>query len=67
MIAAQTVASSTARPFAGRKVAATSNGSRVKMMAVAKKWMPGADTPAYLDNLPASYGFVSFIHGIEDT
>lgn len=38
--------------FAGRRVTAPSNGCRV----FAKKegnWLPGADTPAYLDDLPA--------------
>ena len=44
-----------ARPsasFAGRRVAAPTNGCKV----FAKKegsWLPGADTPAYLDELPA--------------
>lgn len=48
-----------ARPsasFAGRRVAAPTNGCKV----FAKKegnWLPGADTPPYLDELPASYGF----------
>lgn len=57
MLTAQTtMVRPSARPFAGRRVSAAKNGSRV-VMAVAKKWMPGADTPAYLDSLPASYGF----------
>ena len=44
-----------ARPsasFAGRRVAAPTNGCKV----FAKKegnWLPGADTPSYLDELPA--------------
>jgi len=44
-----------ARPFAGTKVAAAKNGSRVAMKA--GNWLPGSTTPAYLENLPASYGF----------
>lgn len=42
--------------FLGNALAAPSNGSRV----FAKKegnWLPGSDTPGYLDELPASYGF----------
>lgn len=42
--------------FLGSPLAAPSNGSKV----FAKKegnWLPGADTPKYLDSLPASYGF----------
>ncbi|DBA80634.1 hypothetical protein WJX77_010410 [Trebouxia sp. C0004] len=42
--------------FLGNALAAPSNGSKV----FAKKegnWLPGSDTPGYLDELPASYGF----------
>jgi len=41
--------------FVGTKVAAAKNGSRVCMKA--GNWLPGSTTPAYLENLPASYGF----------
>ncbi|KFM24540.1 Chlorophyll a-b binding protein 6, chloroplastic [Auxenochlorella protothecoides] len=34
-----------------------SNGSRVVMAGSAGNWFPGADTPDYLNKLPASYGF----------
>jgi hypothetical protein len=56
MIASQTI-STGARPFAGTRVASkfARNGSRVCMKA--GNWLPGSDTPAYLENLPASYGF----------
>ena len=43
------------RSFVGHRVAAVKNGSRVVMKA--GNWLPGSDTPAYLENLPASYGF----------
>lgn len=57
MIAATQIASSiTARPFAGARVSSVRNGSRVQMAKVGN-WFPGSDTPAYLDALPASYGF----------
>jgi len=42
------------RSFVGHRVAAVKNGSRVVMKA--GNWLPGSDTPAYLENLPASYG-----------
>ncbi|EIE20514.1 light harvesting complex protein I-20 [Coccomyxa subellipsoidea C-169] len=35
-----------------------SNGSRVVMKA--GNWLPGSDTPAYLDGLPGSFGFDPF-------
>jgi hypothetical protein len=44
-----------ARPFAGTRVSAAKNGARV--VAKAGNWLPGSDTPAYLESLPASYGF----------
>lgn len=37
------------------KVASVKNGSRTVMKA--GNWLPGSDTPSYLDNLTASYGF----------
>lgn len=37
------------------KVASVSNGSRTVMKA--GNWLPGSETPSYLDNLPGSYGF----------
>jgi hypothetical protein len=44
------------RTFMGRKVAAVNNGSmRVAMKA--GNWMPGSDTPAYLENLPGEGDF----------
>lgn len=49
--------------FAGNRVTATSNGSRVVMKA--GNWLPGSQTPAYLDSLPASYGFDPLSLGAE--
>jgi len=43
------------RSFVGHRVAAVKNGSRVVMKA--GNWLPGSDTPAYLENLTGSYGF----------
>lgn len=37
------------------KVASVKNGSRTVMKA--GNWLPGSETPSYLDSLPASYGF----------
>ena len=37
------------------KVASVKNGSRTVMKA--GNWLPGSETPSYLDNLTASYGF----------
>lgn len=48
-------APTTRTAFVGTKVAAAKNGSRVSMKA--GNWLPGSTTPAYLENLPASYGF----------
>lgn len=48
-----------ARPstsLSGRRVAGPSNGCRVSAKKVGN-WLPGSETPAYLDDLPASYGF----------
>lgn len=42
--------------FLGTPVAAVRNGSRVNARKEGN-WLPGSDTPAYLDELPASYGF----------
>jgi len=55
MLAMQTIRTG-ARPFAGTKVSSAKNGTRVSMAKVGN-WLPGSDTPAYLDALPASYGF----------
>lgn len=44
-----------ARPstsLSGRRVAAPSNGCRVSAKKVGN-WLPGSDTPAYLNDLPA--------------
>ena len=56
MIAAAQIANISARPFAGTRVSGARNGTRVQMAKVGN-WFPGSDTPAYLDSLPASYGF----------
>ena len=45
------------RQFLGSSIAkAKTNGSRTSMK-VAKSWLPGSETPAYLDSAVASYGF----------
>ncbi|KXZ40855.1 hypothetical protein GPECTOR_1792g881 [Gonium pectorale] len=49
----RTLSAKTAAPrgFAGRRVAAVSNGCRVVMKA--GNWLPGSDAPAWLpDDLP---------------
>ncbi|GIL56222.1 hypothetical protein Vafri_11649 [Volvox africanus] len=54
----RTLSAKTAAPrgFAGRRVAAVSNGCRVVMKA--GNWLPGSDAPAWLpDDLPGNYGF----------
>lgn len=33
------------------------NGTSVKAHAKAGNWLPGADTPPYLENIPGSFGF----------
>lgn len=46
----------TQRPaFLGSKISAPSNGVRVS--AKLGNWMPGSETPAYLENATGSYGF----------
>lgn len=40
-----------ARPQAAR------SGVVVRAAAKAGNWLPGSDTPSYLEGLPASYGF----------
>jgi len=42
------------------KVASVKNGSRTVMKA--GNWLPGSETPSYLDSLPASYGFGEFAY-----
>lgn len=56
MLALQTAAGS--RAFVG-KVSRKNSGNRagVRVVAKAGNWLPGSETPAYLNNLPASYGF----------
>jgi len=44
------------RFLGGRTVSRVCNGSRVNASKVGN-WLPGSDTPEYLDELPASYGF----------
>jgi light-harvesting complex I chlorophyll a/b binding protein 1 len=43
------------RSFAGKKLSAPTNG--VKVFAKVANWLPGSDTPAYLENIPGSFGF----------
>ena len=47
------LANTIARPtFAGR-VSSTSNGSKTRMAGSSGSWLPGSQTPAYLNTLPA--------------
>jgi hypothetical protein len=52
-----------ASPLAGLAAKATLHRPAAKSSLVcnakAGSWLPGSETPAYLDNLPGSYGFVS--------
>lgn len=49
------LARTTQRSFLGSKLSAPSNGIRVA--AKLGNWLPGSETPAYLENAVGSYGF----------
>lgn len=56
MLALQTVSGT--RAFVGKASKQSAAGrSSVRVCAKAGNWLPGSDTPAYLESLPASYGF----------
>lgn len=55
-IASSTMLARTQRPaFLGSKISAPTNGVRVS--AKLGNWLPGSETPAYLENATGSYGF----------
>ncbi|PRW57230.1 light-harvesting of photosystem I [Chlorella sorokiniana] len=54
---AATCVASSAFVRSNTRVGRPARRSGVKVQAKAGNWLPGSETPAYLENLPASYGF----------